>query len=272
MSHIHATALVAPGARVAEGARIGPFCVIGAECEIESGVELVSHVVLDGRTVLREGVRAMPYASVGLPPQDVKYDNRPTGVEVGARTLLREHVTVHRGSTGGDGTTRIGADCMLMACAHVGHDSQVADRVILANNVMLGGHVRVGEQVFIGGGAAIHQFVRVGRHAMVGGLAGVTNDIPPFGNVFGLPARLVGLNVIGLRRRGFSKENLAQLRLAFRLLFREAGTFAERMEIARARYAGDVLVTEVLAFIGSADRRREMVRPGRMAAEEDDEA
>ncbi|MCX7374561.1 MAG: acyl-ACP--UDP-N-acetylglucosamine O-acyltransferase [Alphaproteobacteria bacterium] len=270
MSFIHSSAVIAPGARIAPDAKVGPFCVVGPDCVLEAGVELVSHAVIDGRTTLHQGVKVMPYGSVGLAPQDLKYDGRLTGVEVGARTLVREHVTIHRGSMGGDGMTRVGADCMLMACSHVGHDCTVADCVILANNVMLGGHVRVGEQVFIGGGAAIHQLVRIGRHAMVGGLAGVTNDVPPFGNVFGLPARLVGLNVIGLRRRGFQKDNLAALRLAFRLLFKEAGTFAEKMAEARTRHAGDALVEEVLDFIASPERKREMVRPGRMAAEDEE--
>lgn len=270
MNHIHPSAVIAPGARIAAGVTIGPFCTVGPDVELRAGVELVSHVAIDGHTILHEGVRVSPYASIGLPPQDLKYNNEPTRCEIGARTYLREHVTVHRGSVGG-GLTVVGADCLLMACSHVGHDCRLGDRVILANNVMLGGHVQVGEQVFIGGGAAVHQLVRIGRHAMVGGMAGVTNDIPPFGNVFGLPARLMGLNVIGLRRRGFSKDNLSALRLAFRLLFSEGGLFVERMETARLRYADDALVEEVLAFIRSPDRKREMCRPGRMAAEDEEE-
>jgi UDP-N-acetylglucosamine acyltransferase len=272
---IHPSAIVAPGAVIGAGCRIGPFCMIGPEVVLEDGVELASHAVVEGRTRLGAGTRLSAFASVGLAPQDLKYRGEPTGVEVGPRCQLREHVTVHRGSVGGDGTTRLGADCLLMACSHVGHDCEVGDRVILANNVMLGGHVRVGEQVFLGGGAAVHQFVRVGRHAMVGGLAGVTNDVPPFGNVFGLPARLIGLNVIGLRRRGFSRENLHTLRAAFRLLFRDPGTFAERIEACAQRFAGDALVEEVIAFLQSGDRKRELIRPGRMAAElgaEDEEA
>lgn len=264
---IHPSAVVAPGAVIGAGCRIGPFCVVGPEVVLEEGVELLSHAVVEGRTRLCAGVKLSAYASVGLAPQDLKYRGEPTGVEIGPRSHLREHVTVHRGSVGGDGTTRVGADALLMACSHVGHDCQIGDRVILANNVMLGGHVRVGEQVFLGGGAAVHQFVRVGRHAMVGGLAGVTNDVPPFGNVFGLPARLVGLNVIGLKRRGFSRENLHALRAAFRLLFREPGTFAERVEACARRFAGDPLVEEVIAFLQSGDRKRELIRPGRMAAE-----
>ncbi len=264
---IHPSAVIEAGAQIGSGCRVGPFCVVGPGVVLEEGVELVSHVVIEGQTRIGAESRLSAYASVGLPPQDLKYHGEPTGVVIGPRSHLREHVTVHRGSVGGDGMTRVGADCLLMACSHVGHDSRVGDRVILANNVMLGGHVQLGEQCFLGGGAAIHQMVRVGRHAMVGGLAGVTNDVPPFGNVFGLPARLVGLNVVGLRRRGFSRENLHALRAAFRLLFREPGTFAARLVAAEERFAGDVLVGEVLAFLRSGDRKRELIRPGRMAVE-----
>jgi UDP-N-acetylglucosamine acyltransferase len=272
---IHASSVIAPGAVIGPGCVIGPFCTIGPEAVLEEGVELLSHVVIEGQTRIGTGAKLSAYASVGLAPQDLKYKGEPTGVELGARTQLREHVTVHRGSVGGDGTTRVGADCLLMACSHIGHDCQLGERVILANNVMLGGHVRVGEQSFLGGGAAIHQMVRIGRQAMVGGLAGVTNDVPPFGNVFGLPARLVGLNVIGLRRRGFSRENLHALRSAFRLLFRDPGTFAARLDAAAERFAGDALVEEVIAFLRSGDRKRELIRPGRMVAElggEDEES
>lgn len=272
---IHASSVIAPGAVIRAGCVIGPFCTIGPDVVLEEGVELLSHVVIEGRTRIGAGARLSAYASVGLAPQDLKYKGEPTGVELGARTQLREHVTVHRGSVGGDGTTRVGADCLLMACSHVGHDCQLGERVILANNVMLGGHVRIGEQSFLGGGAAIHQLVRIGRQAMIGGLAGVTNDVPPFGNVFGLPARLVGLNVVGLRRRGFSRENLHALRAAFRLLFRDPGTFAARLDAAAQRFAGDALVEEVIAFLRSGDRKRELIRPGRMAAElggEDEES
>lgn len=272
---IHPSAIIEPGAQIGSGCRVGPFCTIGPSVVLEEGVELVSHVVIEGRTRIGAESRLSAYASVGLPPQDLKYHGEPTGVEIGPRCYLREHVTVHRGSVGGDGMTRIGADCLLMACSHVGHDCRLGDNVILANNVMLGGHVHLGDQCFLGGGAAIHQMVRVGRGAMVGGLAGVTNDVPPFGNVFGLPARLVGMNVIGLRRRGFSRESLHQLRLAYRLLYKDPGTFAERLLIAEERFADDALVSEVVAFLRSSDRRRELIRPGRMAAElgaEDEDA
>ncbi|MFL1460845.1 acyl-ACP--UDP-N-acetylglucosamine O-acyltransferase [Roseococcus sp. DSY-14] len=274
-ARIHPTAILAPGAVVGEGAEVGPFCIVGAEAVIGAGARLASHNVVEGRTEIGAGAKLSPFASVGLAPQDLKYKGEPTGVRLGARSELREHVTVHRGSVGGSGMTLVGEGCLLMACSHVGHDCVVGDGVILANNVMLGGHVRLGDNCFLGGGAAVHQTVRIGRQAMIGGLAGVTNDVPPFGNAFGLPARLVGLNVIGLRRRGYAREDLHALRAAFRLIYREPGTFAERLSQAEAQFAGQALVEEVIAFLRSAERKRELIRPGRMTAEfgaEDEEA
>ena len=261
-------AIVAEGARIGAGCRIGPFCTVGPEAVLEEGVELVSHVVVEGATRLGAGVRALPFASIGTPPQDTKYKGQPTRCEIGAGTLVREGVTVHRASVGGGGVTRVGAGCMLMAMAHVAHDCQLGDGVILANNAMLGGHVHVGDGAFVGGGAAVHQTVRIGRLAMVSGLAGVTNDIPPFGYVFGLPARLVGFNKIGLLRRGATRDQLRTLRLANNLLFKEPGEFAAKLDQAAERFAGEALVEEIIAFIRDPGRRRQFVRPGRMAAPE----
>lgn len=274
MAQIHESAVIAPGSVVAEGARIGadcrigPFCTIGPEVVLEKGVELASHIVLEGATRLGAGVRILPFASIGTPPQDVKYRGEPTACEVGARTLVREGATIHRASVGGSGVTRVGADCMIMAMAHVAHDCQVGTGVILANNVMLGGHVHVGDRAFIGGGAAVHQTVRIGRLAMVSGLAGVTNDIPPFGYVFGLPARLVGFNRIGLLRSGQNRDQLRTVRAAYALLFKEPGEFSTRLELAAERHGEEPLVAEILAFIRDPARRRQLVRPGRMAAPE----
>jgi UDP-N-acetylglucosamine acyltransferase len=265
---IHASANVAPGARIGAGCRVGPFCVVGPEAVLEEGVELASHVVVEGATTLGAGVRVLPFAAVGTPPQDVKYRGEPTRCEVGAGTLVREGATIHRASVGGGGVTRVGPNCMVMAMAHVAHDCQLGEGVILANNVMLGGHVHVGAGAFVGGGAAVHQTVQIGRLAMVSGLAGVTNDIPPFGYVFGLPARLVGFNKIGLLRRGASRDQLRTLRVAFALLFKDPGEFAAKVEQAAERFAGEALVEEVLAFIRDPERRRQFVRPGRMAAPE----
>ncbi|MEN0074494.1 MAG: acyl-ACP--UDP-N-acetylglucosamine O-acyltransferase [Paracraurococcus sp.] len=274
LGQIDPTARIAPGASIAEGAiigagcRIGPFCSIGPEAVLEEGVELVSHVVIDGATRIGARTRILPFASIGTPPQDLKYKNEPTRCEIGADCLIREGATIHRASVGGAGLTRIGAGCMLMAQAHVGHDCLLGDGVILANNVMLGGHVLVGDGAFIGGGAAVHQTVRIGRLAMVSGLAGVTNDIPPFGYVFGLPARLVGFNKIGLLRRGISRDQLRTLRQANNLLFKEPGEFAAKLDQAAARWPEEALVQEVIAFVRDATRRRQLVRPGRMTAPE----
>lgn len=268
MAQIHPTAAVAPGAVIGEGCRIGPGCVVGPDVVLGAGVELVAHVIVDGHTHLAEGVRVFPFATIGMAPQDLKYRGEPTRCEIGARTLVREHVTVHRASVGGSGVTVVGADCMLMATSHVAHDCVVSDGVILANNVMLGGHVHVETGAFVGGGAAIHQTVRVGRLAMVSGMAGVTNDIPPFGFVFGVPARLVGFNRIGLIRRGATRDQLRSLRLANNLLFKEPGEFAGRLAEAEQRFADEPLVGEIIAFVRDPSRRRQLVRPGRMAAPE----
>ncbi|MDB5371896.1 MAG: Acyl-[acyl-carrier-protein]--UDP-N-acetylglucosamine O-acyltransferase [Belnapia sp.] len=267
-AQIHPSALVEAGARIGAGSRIGPFCILGAEAVLGDDVELVSHVVVDGATRLGDGCRVLPFASIGTPPQDTKYKGEPTRCEVGAKTLVREGVTIHRASVGGGGVTIVGAGCMLMAQAHVAHDCILGDGVILANNVMLGGHVHVADGAFIGGGAAVHQTVRIGRLAMVSGLAGVTNDIPPFGYVFGLPARLVGFNKVGLLRRGASRDQLRTLRVANALLFKDPGEFAAKLAIAEERYAAEPLVMEIIAFIRDAARRRQLVRPGRMAAPE----
>lgn len=255
MPDVHSTAQVAPGARLAAGVRVGPYAVIGADVVIGEGAEIAAHVVIDGHTTLAPGVRVMPFATIGLPPQDVKYRGEPTRVEIGPRTLVREHATIHRGSVGG-GLTRIGADCMIMCVAHVAHDCELGDGVIVANNVMFGGHVKVGDAAYIGGGAAIHQFVRIGRNAAVGGMSGVEGDVIPFGLVMGNRARLTGLNLVGLKRRGFARADINALRAAFRLLFRdENGTFALRVAEAARRHMGDPLVQEVIGFMRAGGKR-----------------
>jgi UDP-N-acetylglucosamine acyltransferase len=256
------TAIVSPAAVLGPGCRIGPYCVVGAGAVLEEGVELASHVVIEGEVRLGAGVKVSPFATIGLPPQDLKYRGQPTRVEIGPRTQIREHVTIHRGSVGGEGVTRIGADCLLMVGAHVAHDCTLGDRVILANNVLLAGHVTIGDTVFVGGGAAVHQFVRIGRHAVIGGVTGVEADVIPYGSAMGNRARLVGLNLIGLKRRGFSRAEIHTLRAAFRSLFRSPGLFEERVAATEAAFGSDPRVAEILAFI-RADSRRGLCRAGR---------
>jgi UDP-N-acetylglucosamine acyltransferase len=256
---IHPSALVDPAAVLGHDVRIGPFCTVGPDVVIEDRAELISHVVVDGHTRIGAGVILFPFCTVGLAPQDMKYKGEPTRCEIGARTQVREHCTIHRGTATGRGVTSVGADSMLMAVAHVAHDCRLGDHVIVANNVVMGGHVSIGDHAVIGGSAAIHQFVRIGRAAMIGGVSGVEGDVIPFGSVIGNRARLVGLNVVGLKRRGFEKAAIMSLRAAFRTLFKDEGVFAERLAATRAAFGHDPLVAEVLTFIDN-DSHRGLIR------------
>ena len=252
---IHPSAIVEPGAKLGVGVEVGPWCHVGAEAEIGDGVRLVSHVVVDGMTTIGEGVVVYPFCTVGMPPQDLKYKGEPTRCVIGARTQLREHVTVHRGTATGSGVTSVGVGCLLMAVVHVAHDCDIGDGVVIANNVVMGGHVSIGASAVIGGSAALHQFVRIGRGAMVGGVSGVEADVVPFGSVIGNRARLAGLNVIGLRRRGADRAGIHALRAAVRDLFSGAGVFADRLASVRATHGDEPLVAEVLAFIDAPSKR-----------------
>ena len=252
---IHPTAIVQPGAELGRDVFVGPFCAVGPDVVIEDGARLVSHVVVDGHTRIGAGVELFPFCTVGLAPQDLKYKDEPTRCEIGARTQIREHCTIHRGTATGIGTTRVGADCLIMAVAHVAHDCQLGNHVIVANNAVMGGHVQIADHAVIGGAAAIHQFVRIGRAAMIGGVSGVEADVIPFGSVIGNRARLAGLNVIGLKRRGFDKAQIQRLHGFFRALFRDEGVFAQRLAETRRHYADDTLVAEILAFIDAPSHR-----------------
>lgn len=271
MTDIHPTAIVAPGAAIGERARIGPWCQIGAEVEIGDDAELLGHVVVDGRTRVGAGARLYPFCTVGLAPQDLKYRGEPTRCEVGARTVVREHVTIHRGTVTGSGITRVGADCLLMAVVHVAHDCVLGDGVIVANNVVMGGHVTIGERAVIGGAAALHQFVRIGPGAMIGGVSGVEADVIPFGSVIGNRARLRGLNLVQLKRRGYDRARIHVLRAAFRALFGGCGAFAERVESVRRESGTEPLVADMLAFI-EAPSKRGLIRAALAAEPAEDDA
>ncbi|HYZ63703.1 MAG TPA: acyl-ACP--UDP-N-acetylglucosamine O-acyltransferase [Acetobacteraceae bacterium] len=263
---IHPTAVVESGAELGVGVQVGPFCHVGPDVHLHDGVRLVSHVVVEGDTVVGEGAILYPFCTVGLAPQDLKYKGEPTRCEIGARTQVREHCTIHRGTVTGTGLTRVGAGCLLMAVVHVAHDCEIGDGVVIANNVVMGGHVAIGAHAVIGGAAAIHQFVRIGRGAMVGGVSGVEADVIPFGSVIGNRARLAGLNVIGLRRRGVERPQLAALRNAVRQLFWGEGVFADRLLVVREAYGDDKLVAEVLDF-AAAPSKRGLIRVGNAGEE-----
>jgi UDP-N-acetylglucosamine acyltransferase len=264
---IHPSAIIEPGAQISEGVSIGPWCHVGADAVIEPGATLVSHVVVAGHTRIGEAAILHPFCTVGLPPQDLKYRGEPTRCEIGPRTQVREHCSIHRGTVTGSGVTIVGADCLLMAVVHVAHDCVLGDGVIIANNVVMGGHVEIGAGAVIGGAAALHQFVRIGRAAMVGGVSGVEADVVPFGSVIGNRARLAGLNVIGLRRRGVDRAQLHTIRAAFRALFSGDGVFAQRVDAVRTQWGHDPYVAEMLAFIDKPSRRG-LIRAS-LAAEEE---
>ncbi len=274
-NEIHPAAIVAPGARIGQGVRIGPWCSIGSEVIIGDGAQLISHVVVDGNTVIGPGAQLYPFCTVGLAPQDLKYRGEATRCEVGARTIIRENVTIHRGTAGGIGLTRVGDDCLLMANAHVAHDCLIGNNVILVNNVVMGGHVVIGDHARIMGAAALHQFVRIGRAAMVGGVCGVEADVIPYGSVMGNRARLVGLHWVWLKRNGVPAPELQRLRQAFRMLYprgpAEGGVFEQRLERMAAEFGHDPRVAEILAFI-AAPSSRGLVRVPRhdAGAEESD--
>jgi UDP-N-acetylglucosamine acyltransferase len=269
VTSIHPTAIVAPGARIGQGVEIGPWSTVGPDVEIADGVKLISHVVVDGHTRIGAGSTLYPFCTLGLAPQDLKYKGDPTRVEVGERTLIREHVTVHRGTTEGGGVTRVGSDCMIMAVVHIAHDCQIGNGVIIANNVVMGGHVHIDDNAVIGGSSALHQFVHIGRAAMVGGVTGIGGDLVPFGMAIGNRGWLAGLNVIGLRRRGYNREQIMTVRRAFKEMFWSPGVFAERVEAVRARLGHDPLIAEILAFMASPGRRG-LLAAGAQEAEEGD--
>ena len=261
MTRIHPTAIVEPGAEIAASVRIGPYCHIGPKVVLDEEVELVSHVVVAGRTTVGAGTRIFPFASIGQPPQDLKYAGEESQLVIGKRNLIREYVTMNPGTSGGGMVTRIGDHCLFMANAHVGHDCQLGDHIILANSVPLAGHVVVGDHAAFGGLSAVHQFVRIGQHAYVGGLTGVERDVIPYGLVIGDRARLTGLNMVGLQRRGFSREDIQALRSAYQMLFENGdGTLAERVERVAVRHGEAKPVRDLVAFM-RADNARGFVQP-----------
>ena len=257
---IDPTARVAGSAQVAADADIGPYCVIGPQVKIGSGVKLVSHVSICGVTEIGAGTIVYPFASLGTPPQSVHYKGEPTQLVIGADCQIREGVTVNTGTVGGGGVTTIGEGCFLMAGAHVAHDCHVGNHVTFANNSVLGGHVEVGDNVFLGGHCAVHQFVRIGESAMIGGFSAVKEDVIPYGYVVDPMGRLGGINVVGMKRRGFSKSDLHAVRRAFLDMFKGEGTFAERVEKTGSDPAILPAVAKIVAFVRSGKRPIMMMR------------
>ncbi|MEX1025086.1 MAG: acyl-ACP--UDP-N-acetylglucosamine O-acyltransferase [Planctomycetota bacterium] len=217
---IHKTAVVASGAELGEDVHVGPYSVIGPHVRVGDGTHIGAQVVIDGVTTIGKENRIVGQASIGGRPQDLSYEDEPTCLEIGDHNTVREFVTINRGTVKGGALTRIGSHCLFMACSHVAHDCEIADGVMLANNALLAGHVYVGTGAIINGAAAAHQFVSVGQHAYVGGMTRVIQDVPPFMILEGHPARVRKVNVIGLERSGFDREEIRELRDVFRLIYR----------------------------------------------------
>ncbi len=255
MTAIDPTARIDPAAVIGQDVSIGPFCIVGPDVALGDGCRLLANVHLTGHTTIGAHTVIYPFVSLGTPPQSVSYRGEPTRLVVGAECDIRENVTMNIGTAKGGGITTVGDRCFFMVGSHVAHDCQVGNRVTFANNAVLGGHVSVGDDVFLGGQVAVHQFVRVGEGAMLGGVSGITRDVIPFGFAFGLAAKLVGLNVIGLKRRGHSREAIRRVRQAYQALFLDGGEFRARVDSLAAEFGDDPLVSKIVAFIRDGGSR-----------------
>jgi UDP-N-acetylglucosamine acyltransferase len=260
MSAIHPTAIVDKSVEIGADVEIGPYCIVGPNVKLGARTRLIAHVFIERETTLGEDNTVHPYATLGQPAQDTSYKGEPTTLIIGARNTIREHVSMHRGTMRSRAETKVGNGGFFMAQSHVAHDCIVGDNVIFAQGATLGGHTQVGDHVIMGGLSAMHQNGRIGHHAFVGGLAAVVADVIPYGSVFGNHAQLAGLNVVGLKRRGFTRDAIHDLRAAYRLLFAEEGTFQERLEDVAELYAHVEQVREIVAFI-RADAQRPLCMP-----------
>jgi len=252
--NIHPTAIVHPKAKLHSSVRVGPYSIVGEDVEVGANVDIQSHVVIDGITQVGEGCSIFPHCSIGLPPQDLKYKGEPTRLIIGQKNIFREYVTLHRGTPTGRHDTVIGDHNYFMAYSHVAHDSKIGNHVVMANVATLGGHVTIGDHAVLGGLAAVHQFVQIGAYALIGGGAIVVQDIPPFVIASGNRSKLYGLNRIGLKRHGFSTEQIVILKAVYKVLFRAGLPLQEAMKIVRGRWNDIPEVETILSFVENSKR------------------
>ncbi len=255
---IHATAIVEPGAIIPDSCTIGPFCTIGPNVVLGEGCELVSHVVLAGHTTLGRDNRIFSFACLGIAPQDLKYKDEPTRLTLGDSNVIREYVTISRGTAGGGGHTSVGSGCLIMAYTHIGHDSHIGDGCILANSATLAGHVTVEDYAVVGALCPVHQFCRIGKYSYIGGGTTITQDVLPYSlTSIARDNHAYGLNKIGLERRGFTPEQLKELRAAYRVLVGGKKNVSQALEELRTRLdcgeAGDH-VRYLVDFVAASER------------------
>lgn len=254
MTFIHQTAIVSEKAEIGTDCYIGAFCTVGDEVKLGEKVQLDSHVVVDGNTTIGDETHVFPFVSIGLAPQDLKYGGEPTAVEIGKRNHLREFVTIHRGTEGGGGLTKIGDDNLLMAQAHVAHDCQLGNEIIMANAATLAGHVEIADRANIGAYSGVHQFCRIGREAFVGGYSVIVKDALPFAISQGNHAKCYGLNRVGMRRRGYSKETIEKLHHAYHLLLNAKLNTTQAVEKIKAEITDCAEVDLLVNFIETSQR------------------
>jgi UDP-N-acetylglucosamine acyltransferase len=253
-SFIHPTAIIEDGAQIGQGCHIGPYCVVGAHVVLGDNMTLKSHVVVDGRTTIGEGTIIYPFASIGTAPQDLKYHGEPSELIIGKNNTIREHATMNPGTESGAMKTIVGDNGLFMMATHVAHDCVIGNHVIMANNATLGGHVTVGDRVLIGGLAAVHQFVRIGSYAVIGGMSGVESDVIPFGRVKGERASLAGLNIVGLERGGFDKNQIRAIQKAYKEIFDGDGNFDDRLDKISQTNKDDQLIGQIIEFAKGRER------------------
>ena len=253
-SIIHPTAIIEEGAQIGAKCSIGPYCIIGPNVTLGDGVVLKAHVVVDGYTTVGEGTQIYPFASIGMAPQDLKYKGEKSELIIGKNNVIREYTTMNPGTEFGGMKTIVGDNCLFMMSTHVAHDCVIGDRVIMANNATLGGHVHVGDNVLVGGLAAVHQFVRIGDFAVIGGMSGVESDVIPYGRVKGERASLAGLNLVGLERGGFGKDQIRQIQKAYKSMFEGEGNLDKRLDELEREFSQDGLVSPIVEF--ARDRER----------------
>jgi UDP-N-acetylglucosamine acyltransferase len=262
---IHPTAIIDSGATIGQGVTIGPYCIIGPRVTIGDHVTLKSHVVIDGRTTIGAHTTVHPFASLGGVPQDLKYAGEDTELIIGTHNTIREYVTMNPGTAGGAMKTMVGNHNLFMMAVHVAHDCVVGNHIVMANQATLAGHVTVGDHAIIGGLSAVHQFVRIGAYAIIGGMSGVESDVIPFGRVKGERAFLAGLNLIGLERGGFTKDQIRNLQRAFNELFGDEGTLEQRLDMVANDFMGDSLVRQIVDF-AKAKTRFPLCQPAKKTA------